>query len=48
MVESFTDRPLEPVKEDAPQDNGQINPIIAETLSECETKEKSNSEERCS
>lgn len=35
MVESFTDRPLEPVKEDTPQDNGQINPINAETFSEC-------------
>ncbi|KAF7706946.1 adrenoceptor alpha 1Bb [Silurus meridionalis] len=48
LVENFTDRPLEPVREDTLQDNGQINPKNAETLSGKETHDKSSGEDRCS
>ncbi|KAK2839112.1 hypothetical protein Q7C36_013926 [Tachysurus vachellii] len=43
-----TDHPLEPVREDTLQDNGQINPINAETFSNSETKDQSSSREHCS
>ncbi|MCJ8733724.1 hypothetical protein PDJAM_G00226860 [Pangasius djambal] len=47
LVESITDRPLEPVREDTLQDNGQINPKNAEMSSDSETKDKSGGEEHC-
>ncbi|XP_053361198.1 adrenoceptor alpha 1Bb [Clarias gariepinus] len=50
LVENFTDRPLEPVREDTALDNGQLNPINAETFSESDAKDNQSigGEHHCS